>query len=529
MAPSEAPSSSPSSELDEAGCPAARTTSPARVNLGSACNYAILAESGISTAPASIITGDIGVSPIDSTAITGFGLTLDSSGQFSTASQITGKAFAADYSSPTPANLTTVIVDVKAAYNDAAGRTTTDATRQNFEDGTIDGQTLPPGVYTFTVPINIDSDITFAGGPDDVFIIQATKSLTQASNTQVILSGCAQAKNIFWQVAGVVSIGTNASMQGILLTKKKAVFATGSSLVGSVLAGTAVTLDMTTITQAADTCNTSPSTCSCDIAPTVESERAPSKAPSPTPSSGLSGAACPAPSPTSPAPVDINSACSYAILAETGISTVPASAITGNIGVSPIASGALTGFTLTLDSSGQFSTSAQVSGKAFAADYSGTTTENLAAAVKDVKAAYTNALQRPNTDTTRQNIKGGTIGGQTLTAGIYTFTVPISINSDITFEGGADDVFIIQSTSTLTQAANTQVILSGCVQAKNIFWQVADVVSIGANASMQGTILSKTKSVFGTGSSLEGSVLAQTAVTLDMTTITQAAGTCTAT
>src|ERR1700690_2410427 len=45
------------------------------VNLGTAGNYVILAKSGISTVPTSAITGDIGVSPISATAITGFALT----------------------------------------------------------------------------------------------------------------------------------------------------------------------------------------------------------------------------------------------------------------------------------------------------------------------------------------------------------------------------------------------------------------------------------------------------------------------
>jgi hypothetical protein len=145
---------------------------------------------------------------------------------------------------------------MEAAYTDAGRYRYTDVTRKNIGGGTIGGQTLTPGVYTFTAGIIIDSDITLEGGLDDVFIIQTTSTLTQAANTQVILSGCVQEKNVFWQVASVVSIGTNASMQGILLAKEKAVFATGSSLIGSVLAQTAVTLDTTTITQAADTCTT---------------------------------------------------------------------------------------------------------------------------------------------------------------------------------------------------------------------------------------------------------------------------------
>jgi hypothetical protein len=222
------------------------------VDLGSACNYAILAKTGISTVPNSIITGDIAVSPIAGGALTGFSLTRDISGQFSTSSQVTGKLFAADYVAPTPGKLTTAVSDMEAAYTKTSGRT---ATRFTASPGSaIGGETFFPGVYTFTTGITISKDITFDGGPDDVLIIQTAGKLTQAANTNVLLSGCAQAKNIFWVVAGFASIGANASMQGILLIKEKAVFKSGSSLGGSVLAQTAVTLDMTTVTQLTDTC-----------------------------------------------------------------------------------------------------------------------------------------------------------------------------------------------------------------------------------------------------------------------------------
>jgi hypothetical protein len=226
-------------------------------------------------------------------------------------------------------------------------------------------------------------------------------------------------------------------------------------------------------------------------------------------------------------PVAIGSACNYVILAKTGITNVITSAVTGNIAVSPITYAAMTGFALTMDSSTQFSTSSQVTGKAFASDYGVPTRANLTTAVSDMQTAYTKASQRPRFDAGRQNIGGGTIGGETLFPGFYTFTAAITINSDITFEGGPNDVFIIQTTGTITQAANTKVLLSSCAQAKNIFWQSAGYVSIGAGAQMQGTLLVKEKAVFGTGSSLLGSVLAQTAFTLKMTTITPSGDTCT--
>jgi len=93
------------------------------IDLGTAGNFAVLAKSGISTTVGSTIVGDIGVSPIYSTAITGFGLIIDSTNTFSTSPMVTGKVYAADYANPTPTYLTTAIGDMGTAYTTAAGLT----------------------------------------------------------------------------------------------------------------------------------------------------------------------------------------------------------------------------------------------------------------------------------------------------------------------------------------------------------------------------------------------------------------------
>jgi hypothetical protein len=144
---------------------------------------------------------------------------------------------------------------MQAAYLSASARSPTDASRINVDGGIIGGRTFYPGVYTFTGGVTIPSDITFEGGPDDVFIIQIATTLIQAANTHVHLSGCAEAKNIFWRVGTTAAIGVGASMQGILLVFERVDFLTGSSLVGSVLTQKAVSLQMATITQADDSCS----------------------------------------------------------------------------------------------------------------------------------------------------------------------------------------------------------------------------------------------------------------------------------
>jgi hypothetical protein len=85
-------------------------------------------------------------------------------------------------------------------------------------------------------------------------------------------------------------------------------------------------------------------------------------------------------------PVNLGTAANYAILAKSGISTVPTSAITGNLGISPAAAAYITGFPLTADSTNVFSTSSQVTGKIYAADYAVPTPSDLTTAVSDMQA-----------------------------------------------------------------------------------------------------------------------------------------------
>jgi hypothetical protein len=219
------------------------------VNLRTAGNFVILAKSGISTVPSSAIVGDIGVSPIDQTAITGFSLILDPSNVFATSTQVTGNVYAADFTDPTPFNLTTAVGDMETAYNDAAGRTNPNFTELGA--GEIGGLTLVPGLYKWGTDLLITTDVTISGSSNDVWIFQIAGGITQANGTGIILSGGAQAKNIFWQCAGIVSVGTSAHFEGIVLAQTSISVGTGASVIGILLAQTAVTLDANAITKPA--------------------------------------------------------------------------------------------------------------------------------------------------------------------------------------------------------------------------------------------------------------------------------------
>jgi hypothetical protein len=231
------------------------------------------------------------------------------------------------------------------------------------------------------------------------------------------------------------------------------------------------------------------------------------------------GATC-----TGAACVSLGTAGNYAILAKTGVSTVPGSTITGHVGLSPAARTFLTGWSLISEPTDTFFTSAQVvaPGKLYAADnVGGTTSVDLTTAVGDMQTAYTAAAGKPaGVGSTNLNRGAGTLTSDTLVPGTYTWGTALNIPTDLTFNGNATDVWIMQVSGTLTMAAAKNIILAGGALPKNIFWQVSGGVNVGANTHFKGVILGQTAITFGTSSTLDGRMLAQSAVTLDMTTVT---------
>lgn len=219
---------------------------PAAVNLGTAGDYVILAKSAISTTGTTAVTGDLGLSPAAATFITGFDM-LTPPTTYTTSALVTGQIFASDFDTPTPANLTTAVLDMEAAYTDAAGRTLPDFTELGA--GNIDGLTLTAGLYKWGTGVAIPIGVTLNGGANDVFIFQIAQDLTVGNGAIITLTGGVQAQNIFWQVAGAVTLGTTADFKGIILSQTLISMNTGATVLGRALAQTAVTLDATAITQ----------------------------------------------------------------------------------------------------------------------------------------------------------------------------------------------------------------------------------------------------------------------------------------
>jgi len=217
---------------------------PMPVDLGNAQTFAILSQSGITDVYRSAIVGDVGTSPI-----TGAALLL-------TCGEVSGNIYTVDAAGPLPCAitdatfLTMAVGDMGFAYDDAAGRVSPDFTELGA--GEIGGLTLEPGLYKWSSCLLISTDVTLSGGPDDVWIFQVAGTLNQANSTRVTLANGALAKNIVWQVAGAVTLGTNAHFEGVVLGKTMIAVNTGTSVNGRLLAQTAVTLQMNAITEPAN-------------------------------------------------------------------------------------------------------------------------------------------------------------------------------------------------------------------------------------------------------------------------------------
>jgi hypothetical protein len=213
---------------------------------------------------------------------------------------------------------------------------------------------------------------------------------------------------------------------------------------------------------------------------------------------------------SSPLPVNLGTAGNFTALGETLVSAGTTVSVVGNVGIYPAAATYLTGFSPTADPSNQFSTSALVRGRLYAADYASPTPAFLDSAIGDMDAAYTDAAGRA---AGASNLV--LTGSSVLAPGVYAWTSGLDIASSITLAGGANDVWIFQISGTLTLGSGVQINLAGGAQASNIFWQVSGQTTLGSTVIFNGNILDQTTVVLGTNATLNGKALAQAAVNLD--------------
>ena len=241
------------------------------VPLGTAQSFAVLAGGGITNTGPTTVRGDIG----------SFATTTIDGG----ISQPIGTNHGGDAATQ---SAKTALSDALVAAAGAGPATPVAA-------GTLGGLLLPAGVYNSASSLGLTGVLTLDGGGsyDSVFVFQAGSSLTTASSSTVVLTGGAQACNVFWQVGSFATLGSNSTLVGTVLADQEAItLDTGADVEGRVLASVAaVTLDDNTITRP-DTCLTGP----------VVPEVAPTPSPTPAPTAAPTSPAPTSPAPTSSAP-----------------------------------------------------------------------------------------------------------------------------------------------------------------------------------------------------------------------------------
>ncbi len=226
--------------------------SPTGVGLGKATPFAVLGASEVTNTGASVISGDLGVSP--GTSVTGTPDVVG--GSIYKATSVAATAQAA----------------LGTAYTDAAGRSPTSTT--DYSTTGLGGKSLVAGVYNATSSMQLTGTLTLNGNgdPNSVFVFQAGSSLITASDSKVMLIGGAQACNVFWQVGSSATLGSTSSFVGSVLASTSITLTSKVTVTGRVLAKhAAVTLIDDTITRptACITATTTTTTTTTTTAPTT--------------------------------------------------------------------------------------------------------------------------------------------------------------------------------------------------------------------------------------------------------------------
>jgi hypothetical protein len=82
--------------------------------------------------------------------------------------------------------------------------------------GELDGLVLAPGSYAWSSGLSIPAEVTLAGEADDVWVFRVARDLVVAERASVLLTGGARAGNVLWLVAGRVTLGAGAIVEGTI-------------------------------------------------------------------------------------------------------------------------------------------------------------------------------------------------------------------------------------------------------------------------------------------------------------------------
>jgi hypothetical protein len=205
------------------------TVTVAPLSLGAAGSYVLLANSTITNAGPSIITGNIGLYP--GTSITGFPPGTSSG--------------TVDIDNLAASNAQNALI---SAYNQAASLTpTTILSAATYI--TTSNQTLTPGTYSVGTSMQVIGNLILSGNVNSVFVFQVGSTFTTAVGSNIVLLGGVNPANVYWQVGSSATLGTSSELNGVLLANVSVTTNTSSVINGRIFAvNGAITLDTNSIT-----------------------------------------------------------------------------------------------------------------------------------------------------------------------------------------------------------------------------------------------------------------------------------------
>jgi hypothetical protein len=110
------------------------------------------------------------------------------------------------------------------------------------------------------------------------------------------------------------------------------------------------------------------------------------------------------------------------------------------------------------------------------------------------------------------------MGGKTFPPGtMRSGTLSIAANQVVTLNGGADDIFIFVSGTTMTTGADSKIVLTGGAQAKNVLWALGGTFTSGADSILEGSIIAGGAVTVAAGNVVNGDVVSKGAITFGAT------------
>ena len=503
--------------LTYASMPAAVAAGAAAdLNLGSAADFLVLAQSRVTNTGPTIVSGDLGVGA--GGAIVGFppgqiggqqhsgGLSTERALAAAESASVQGAALAPDESVP----------------------------------GDVDGRTFNPGTYHSSAALELTTTMTLdAGGdPNAVFIFQVDAAMNAAAGARVELVNHAQAAHVYWVVRDAAVLGAGSHFAGSILAGGAITTGEGAKIVGRALSQAAITLANNTYTvtdviapvvtidggprgfsaqntvELSGTLTTSftaDTTVKVTIAGQVMTttvrngngrwnvttgyieDGTYSLVASVTDRDGNKASARQVfTAGRNAGIIPLGTAATYSVLGQDGVTNTEETALSGDLGAG--AGALIIGFP---------------PGHA-----NGSTDRGNAKALKaldDMNLAYRDAEARTSTDEF-----AGDQNGVTMTPGIHHTSEAFALTGTLTLDARDDPgaVFVFQIGAALNTAAASRIVLVNGALASHVFWQANGAVSTGADSTFVGTILGSAAVNIGARSTMVGRVLAAGLVTL---------------